>query len=603
MSESASYPAWFSFQKTAAGSFRSQPRNPVTGRQVSITSRSLPELFAKVQNLNSLKNDLKYGNAPPEEVSQKITRAVYGAVTIREIWEAWEKTRPEEGRAPYASAWSRHIAPDIPQRSSDGRALPALKFGEARPYELTESRMRIWVLDRLERGELSAASVRWVFDCLASAFRMAKKEGKVTHIPWGEWRPPKPKTDGYAREGAGSLEEFERLIVAARGFDERAWSRGRYSVHWVVVVVGGLCGLRQGELCGLSWADVEIDGERPTMRIARQAKRGWRKKAGSAAGDTEKGPQAPTKGRRARAQQLHPDAATALRWQREELRRRDWYRPDGPVFPSPRGGVWRSSPIALVPAEFRKIAAAAGMPNLAAWSTHSLRHSFGSMELTMSGGDLKATQARLGHASPLQTAAYLHAAKRGSPTSIGALSPGAMPTQQGTAPPELPVRFLEGPQADVEGTPVVGTLGPLLAATAARAHEIEDIRKAQDVERSTALRARLQRKVTEEGAMLELVRSMSDLDLVQAGKKLPRSVQDGATYVYRVAYSKEIYHVRDLPKVEGNKRCRLQAVNASKALKGAFGRLRAEEMRKRGLTIDTREEANARRAEARKRNR
>jgi hypothetical protein len=161
-----------------------------------------------------------------------------------------------------------------------------------------------------------------------------------------------------------------------------------------------LTGLRQAELCALGWDCVEIDKPPFLLRVIGQAQRQWNR-------DGATRPREPTKTKRNRAQSLHENAVAILRVQRAEMKRRGWYRSDGPIFPGV-GGAWRTSGRVLLPHKMKQFAKEAGFPHWEQWVVHSLRHSFATLEVK-SSGDLKRTQARTGHSSVKQLESYLHA--------------------------------------------------------------------------------------------------------------------------------------------------------------------------------------------------
>ncbi len=164
-------------------------------------------------------------------------------------------------------------------------------------------------------------------------------------------------------------------------------SRGLVSHTLIAVALGS--GLRQGELLGLSWSDVDLAAGRLTVRQALTRTR--------SSGFVLKVP----KTKAARRTIALPDfAAEALHQHHESRRAKDMLRLT--VFCSERGAHRYSATLFayLKRAVKRANAAGAGIPDTFHW--HSLRHSHASLLLS-AGHSLRAVSQRLGHASPAFT--------------------------------------------------------------------------------------------------------------------------------------------------------------------------------------------------------
>jgi len=88
----------------------------------------------------------------------------------------------------------------------------------------------------------------------------------LRRLPWNPLSAVKPYKEVHGKRGTLTVEEFRKLL-ALEGLDPRVY---------VAIALGGLCGMRMGEIRGLRWADVdtaakllrihtsyvEIDGER-----------------------------------------------------------------------------------------------------------------------------------------------------------------------------------------------------------------------------------------------------------------------------------------------------------------------------------------------------
>jgi len=162
--------------------------------------------------------------------------------------------------------------------------------------------------------------------------------------------------------------------------------RDRLGALYVVALTTGL---RRGELCGLRWADIDL--ERARLHVRQQHSR-------TRAGLAEKLP----KSKRARVVDLAALTVEALRAHRaaqaqERLAQPgSWPRPDL-VFTTPTGAPLHATPLGSY--HFRRFLAAAGLPPL---TLHGLRHSFASLLLS-EGEDLATVSAMLGHADPAIT--------------------------------------------------------------------------------------------------------------------------------------------------------------------------------------------------------
>lgn len=113
----------------------------------------------------------------------------------------------------------------------------------------------------------------------------------LRRLPWNPLTAVKPYREVHGRRGTLTVEEFRKLLDLD-GLDPRVY---------VAIALGGLCGMRMGEIRGLRWGDVdearkllhihtsyvEIDGERdrakhgsnrdvPLPSVVSEALEGWR---------------------------------------------------------------------------------------------------------------------------------------------------------------------------------------------------------------------------------------------------------------------------------------------------------------------------------------
>ena len=173
---------------------------------------------------------------------------------------------------------------------------------------------------------------------------------------------PKPAFDFL------TFEEAERLSSAA----DPQWR--------ALILVGLKSGLRQGELIGLQWADLDL--QRGTLRVNRTI---WRGKAGL------------PKGGRERAVDLPASAVDALKAHRHLRGPYVFCQDDG----QPLTDGLMNTPLRRA----LKLAGICREQGRIGW--HDLRHTYGS-HLAMRGVPLKAIQELMGHATIEMTERYAH---------------------------------------------------------------------------------------------------------------------------------------------------------------------------------------------------
>ncbi len=382
--------------RTASGNHRTQVLHPVDpARRVSITASSQTKMVERANFVRELGRDVQLGIKSRVEVL-RILEHVEGRgpgataqhATVHDVWHAWSATTSTEFQAKTKSVWKHNVA-------------PFFERGKEEWWHLDETRMRAWC-KALEKKDYAPKTIRAAAAYLAAAFNLAARTKTIDGVPWGSWSPPRAEIR-KPRESARSIEEIVRLVVLTRRRDALLRARGRFADLTARVVVATFCGLRNGELGGLGWDDVDFD--RGTITIRHQASDAWRRLHP----DWSR-PLKPVKGKRARTMLLHLDALALLIEQKTELAARGWYRKDGPVFPAARG-AWRTHAATIKPERFQALAVEAGLPNADRWVTHSLRHSAATLE-GLGGADLRSIQKRTGHASLEVLEGYLHARGR-----------------------------------------------------------------------------------------------------------------------------------------------------------------------------------------------
>jgi integrase len=206
---------------------------------------------------------------------------------------------------------------------------------------------------------------------LRSALNQALRWRLVTWNVAALVDPPRiPKRQHHALDAAGA----KKFLAAAHG--------ERYEAAYVL---GLMCGLRRGEILGLSWSDIDL--ERATLRVTHSLQRidGSLQLA-----DVKTD-------RSVRAIQMPASVVEALRAQRvrqaEQFKAGARWQDSGLVFTNEDGGPVQ--PITLH-RDYKRLLAKAGLPG--ATRLHDLRHSTASLLLNQDV-PLKMISELLGHSS------------------------------------------------------------------------------------------------------------------------------------------------------------------------------------------------------------
>lgn len=508
------------YQRLPNGQLLSQPRDPLTGRRIRITAGTIGELEHKTRKVAQVREGLRWGELDPRQAARVLHPAQGKRCTVGECWEKFFPGVPVRSKGIARSNWNRRIAP---------------YFADLQVWELTKATMAAWAA-KLEAEHFAPKTIRGAYDWLAGAVSVAVDDGLVDGWPWGNWRPKRALAI-RTRENCNDVAELARLLAAARELDARDWHAGRYADRTVIIATLALCGLRQGEACGLAWDHVDLVHR--TMFVQYQAARGW------ASRWPDGRPRDPTK-TKPRTIRLHPDAVSALDMQRRQLEAWGWYSDAGPVFPSAsHGGSFRRSARVITPDALRALVERAGLPNVGNWVTHSLRHTFASLETHHS--DPRTAQSRTGHASIAQLEVYLHPRGRG-------LAPSAIPRLPA---PELlhspPLLEPHAPEPPVVEVSAAYALSPGDAAPDTGPHEPEPptvelrlSRVLSDTERARR-DAELARAELAAGRRRESSRPFEDLarDWLAAGRRpaprppaVTRAVRDAYVRAYKAELGK-----------------------------------------------------------------
>ncbi len=234
-------------------------------------------------------------------------------------------------------------------------------------------------------GGLSARTVRYIHAILHRALEQAVKWLLLPRNVADAVDPPKAQ---HKEMRPLDVAEVGRLLDAAAG--DRL-----YALYLLAITTG----MRQGELLGLQWPDVDLDAG--TIMIRRTLQR--TKEGGRVF-------QEPKTAKSRRLIQLSPQVVEALREHRarQEQERRFWgdrYQDHGLVFSQPAG-----QPIDkgnLLRRHFKPLLAQAGLPPI---RFHDLRHTYATLAL-QAGLHPKVVQENLGHSTISMTLdTYSHVA-------------------------------------------------------------------------------------------------------------------------------------------------------------------------------------------------
>ncbi len=338
------------------------------------------------------------------EAARKLARAIgerdtgfvvdAGRLTVGDYLERWlEDSVKGTVRTSTYEAYRYMVEPHLVP------FLGALKLRDINPVHV-----RALYREKLEAG-LSAATVRKMHAVLNKAMKQAVLDGLIHRNVCDSVRPPR-----LARK------EIRPLDPEQAGALLRAAASDRLEALYVLAVHTGM---REGELLGLQWEDVSLDGEEPVLRLRRALVR----EAGKVALGELKTPKSRRQVRLTRA------ATGALRAhlarQMEEIERAGpSYRPGGLVFATESGSP--INPSNLRTRSFKPLLRRAGLAGIC---FHDLRHTCATLLLTRNVHP-KLVQELLGHATISMTLdTYSHFLP-----SMGDQTVRAMEAALGTAP-------------------------------------------------------------------------------------------------------------------------------------------------------------------------
>lgn len=244
--------------------------------------------------------------------------------------------------------------------------VPAL--GHVKLIALSPAHLQSLYSEKL--SSLSPGSVRQIHAVAGRALSQAKRWRLIDYNPAEDADAPKlPEREPRTLE----LEDAARLLRSIH-----AWREDRYALFVLAITTG----MRQGEIIGLWWEDIDL--ESGTVHVRRTL-------------DTYSGPPSyrVPKGGKARRVSLSRAAVEALRNHRrsqvEARMKASKWQDDALVFTGPTGGPIRR---ANLHQSFVRLLKREGFPAI---TFHQLRHTFCSL-LIEDGVDPKTLQQMLGHA-------------------------------------------------------------------------------------------------------------------------------------------------------------------------------------------------------------
>lgn len=223
---------------------------------------------------------------------------------------------------------------------------------------LDHDRLTTWQIER--SATVGVASLRCSMSAHRSFYRWALDERLITEDPTRRLRMPRAP-----RRLPRPMEEQDVAHALADGGVQEA----------AIIALAGFAGLRACEIARLDWSEVRLDGPEPILRVVKGK------------GGTE------------RVVDISPELARYLKALPGSRR--------GPVIRRRDGQAGHASPARVSQIANRFL------DDLGIDATlHQLRHRFGTVMYDVSGGDLRAVQEALGHASPTSTAIYTRVSRR-----------------------------------------------------------------------------------------------------------------------------------------------------------------------------------------------
>jgi integrase len=311
-------------------------------------------------------------------VSSKTAAIRWGQALEREVLEraltseAKEKAKKAPTLAEFAPRFvneyaraERHKASGVRRKESVLRVHLVPALGRKRLDKITDADIQKL---KASLGDHAASSINNILTTLRTLLRVGIEWHVIDSMPCRIRLLPRPRKEAAYWDFA----EYERLVEAAKAVGPNAY---------LVVALGGMAGLRLGEMIALRWSDVDLDRRRLHVR-----QNDWR------------GHVASPKGGRAGEVDLCERLHLALSEHRARSR---LLSDDGRVLCLQDGRSLTEKRVSNLVYRAEELAT---LPHRGA---HSLRHTFGA-HLAMRGASPKAIQELMRHADLSMTQRYTH---------------------------------------------------------------------------------------------------------------------------------------------------------------------------------------------------
>lgn len=297
---------------------------------------------------------------------------------------AWVETCIDRKRKLTASTARRY-------RQSLRWQIEPHRLGRMRVLQVAKKQIEEWVDDLIAQPRqddpdrtLDAYSIRNAFALLRMALNRAVDEGLIVKNPCKGVELPAPADDEIEPLTPEQVEVLLGLVDAL--ILDKASGRRHPHRNAALYHLAIRCGLRQGELLGLRWSDIDL--KRHELRVASQIQKGQRTKT--------KTP------RSRRAIPLTADLVRVLKWhlanQQEERRvSAPGWNAAGLVFCSERGTPINPSNLDR---QFKSLLSQAKLPTA---RFHDLRHAYAALSIA-ARVDIFTLSRRMGHSSITVTA-------------------------------------------------------------------------------------------------------------------------------------------------------------------------------------------------------
>ncbi len=291
---------------------------------------------------------------------------------------------------------SRHARPKSANTIANARQLLGTSvvpvIGQLRVDQTTTQRLEELFAAMAARGYATSTIDRnWNY--LNQALQHAQRERRIKTNPATDVLLPAIRPSKQRK--SFTIEQAQALLTDAIPADPRP-------AMWLT---GLMCGLRPGELAGLRWPYVTLNGDDPNIHIAERALEVDDKYVGQAT---------PKTARSKRTIGLHPLLVAALTRHRDEQELLGLYDPDGFVFCSSNGTPLTMSNMRRA---FQTLCKRAGLGD--SWTTYELRHSFVSLVSDQLDNLLDVADLA-GHSDTRTTQGYRHNVRPSLPHAIDA---------------------------------------------------------------------------------------------------------------------------------------------------------------------------------------